>query len=283
MPWGQLGREIAKLFAARTGRPLDGLLQGGRELPDDQLPQLRKKLEQALNPAAQNGNGAAATGGGTGTGTGASAATPKHLKTRAPSGPGVQLANGLGGVPMEQKPLALEAEQMTDATPVSFQRFARQPGKIRVKLHKLRADEEREACESRASKAPQFLDYTLWEYVYNALRLLTDCEFHKRLWTEGLVYGFLSLKQARHLLEEAKSPPMVIVRFSENQPGAITCTGYYYPNSSSSSAASTTTSRAPSTSAASVSTLTETTFDSLSLQSSKPIVEALEPWDLKAL
>lgn len=290
MPWAQLGHQISELFAARTGLPLDGLLAGGRALPDEQLTQLRKKLDgvnaAATAAAAQNGNGAAATSG-----AGVAVGTSPKLgggKGRSQSNSQAQATFSNSSFTLEQKPL--EEQHVTDQTFVSFQKFARPAGKIRVKMHKIKAEQRDEEPADGGgggakTKQPTFLDYTLWEYVFSALRLLTECEFHRKLWTEGLIYGFLSHKQAKQMLEETRSPPMVIVRFSDNQPGAITCTGYYCPSSAMrrpSAAGSTSTLLTDAGSAFDRDTLSPT-GSSVSTLGGRPIVEALEPWDLKAL
>ena len=75
----------------------------------------------------------------------------------------------------------------------------------------------------------QVSEFSIWAYLYNALKLVLDPPVATRLWVGGLIYGFVSKEQARDLLKEhvgRRESSAMLVRYSEKQLGAVSVVRY---------------------------------------------------------
>ncbi len=97
-------------------------------------------------------------------------------------------------------------------TRISFDEFAREKITSRNKN-----------CAELSLVQPK--EYTIWEYFYQALKLL-ETEENRIMWCRGYIFGFISKEYAKETLLQKARPGTVLVRFSESRPGAISCSGY---------------------------------------------------------
>ena len=100
----------------------------------------------------------------------------------------------------------------------------------RVRLQELKSNRLTERL--RNSDSTSIRQFTLVEYFYSAVKLVSQNEITKALWVQKVIWGFISKEAARELLlRHCASQSAMLVRFSEKQPGAVSVVRYRPPAS----------------------------------------------------